>query len=117
MIICYAIRANLRFRDDCKISFRDIQRNAYTCLWRLHLEQNQILDELLSAEQGRAQALSDLICFRYGLKEIQPRPHTLENFDFDVLVSGAVSNIVFMAVDNKERKIFYWFINSFQDIQ
>ena len=117
VIIFDAIRANLRFRDDCKISFRDMQRNAYTCLWRLHLEQNQILDALLSAEQGRAQALNDLICLRYGLKEIQPRPHTPGNFDFDVLVSGAVSNTVFMAVDNKERKIFYWFINSFQDIQ
>ena len=75
------------------------------------------MDALLSAEQGRAQALNDLICLRYGLKEIQPRPHTPGNFDFDVLVSGAVSNTVFMAVDNKERKIFYWFINSFQDIQ
>ena len=117
MIIFYANRANLRFRDDCKISFRDMQRNAYTCLWRLHLEQNQILDALLSAEQGRAQALSDLICLRYELKEIQPRSHTLGNFDFDVLVSGAVSNTVFMPVDSKERKIFYWFINSFQDIQ
>ena len=117
MIIFDAIRAKLRFRDDCKISFRDMQRNAYTCLWRLHLEQNQILDALLSAEQGRAQALNDLICLRYGLKEIQPRPHTPGNFDFDVLVSGAVSNTVFMAVDNKECKIFYWFINSFQDIQ
>ena len=112
-----AIRANLRFRDDCKISFRDMQRNAYTCLWRLHLEQNQILDALLSAEQGRAQALNDLICFRYGSGGIQPRPHTPGNFDLEVLASCAVSNTVFMAVDDKERKIFYWFINSFQDIQ
>ena len=117
VIIFDAIRANLRFRDDCKISFRDMQRNAYTCLWRLHLEQNQILDALLSAEQGRAQALNDLICFRYGSGGIQPRPHTPGNFDLELLARCAVSNTVFMAVDDKERKIFYWFINSFQDIQ
>ena len=117
VIIFDAIRANLRFRDDWKISYRDMQRNAYTCLWRLHLKQNQILDALLSAEQGRAQALNDLICFRYGSGEIQPRPHTPGNFDLELLASGAVSNTVFMAVDDKERKIFYWFINSFQDIQ
>ena len=117
VVIFDAIRANLRFRDDCKISFRDMQRNAYTCLWRLRLQQKQILNALLSAEQGRAQALNDLICYRYGLEEIQPRPHTQGDSDFEVLQSGAVSNTVFMAVDNKERKIFHWFINSFQDIQ
>ena len=117
VLIFDAIRANLRFRDDWKISYRDMQRNAYTCLWRLHLKQNQILDALLSAEQGRAQALNDLICFRYGSGEIQPRPHSSGNSDLEVLISGAVSNTVFMAVDDKERKIFYWFINSFQDIQ
>ena len=117
VVIFDAIRANLRFRDDCKISFRDMQRNAYICLWRLRLQQKQILNALLSAEQGRAQALNDLICYRYGLEEIQPRPHTQGESDFEVLQSGAVSNTVFMAVDNKERKIFHWFINSFQDIQ
>ena len=94
-----------------------MQRNAYICLWRLRLQQKQILNALLSAEQGRAQALNDLICYRYGLEEIQPRPHTQGESDFEVLQSGAVSNTVFMAVDNKERKIFHWFINSFQDIQ
>ena len=117
VIIFDAIRANLRLRDDWKISYRDMQRNAYTCLWRLHLKQNQILDALLSAEQGRAQALNDLICFRYGSGGIQPGPHTPGNSDLEVLASCAVSNTVFMAVDDKERKIFYWFINSFQDIQ
>ena len=117
VLIFDAIRANLRFRDDWKISYRDMQRNAYTCLWRLHLKQNQILDALLSAEQGRAQALNDLICFRYGSGGIQPGPHTPGNSDLELLASCAVSNTVFMAVDDKERKIFYWFINSFQDIQ
>ena len=117
VVIFDGIRANLQFRDDWKISYRDMRRNAYTCLWRLQLKLNQILDALLSAEQGRAQALNDLICFRYGSGEIQPRPHSSGNSDLEILVSGAVSNTVFMAVDDKERKIFYWFINSFKDIQ
>ena len=117
VVISDSIRANLQFRDDWKISYRDMQRNAYTSLWRLHLKLNQILDALLSAEKGRAQALNDLIYFRYGSGEIQPGPHSLGNSDLEVLVSGAVSNTVFMAVDNEERKIFYWFIISFQDIQ
>nr|XP_058971939.1 tetratricopeptide repeat protein 28-like [Pocillopora verrucosa]XP_058971940.1 tetratricopeptide repeat protein 28-like [Pocillopora verrucosa]XP_058971941.1 tetratricopeptide repeat protein 28-like [Pocillopora verrucosa] len=117
VVIFDVIRANLRFRDDWKISYRDMQRSAYTCLWCLHLKLDQILDALLSAEQGRAQALNDLICFRYGSGGTQPGPHTPGNCDLEVLASCAVSHTVFMAVDDKARKIFYWFINSFQDIQ
>ena len=117
VVIFDVIRANLRFRDDWKISYRDMQRTAYTCLWCLHLKLDQILDALLSAEQGRAQALNDLICFRYGSGGTQPGPHTPGNCDLEVLASCAVSHTVFMAVDDKARKIFYWFINSFQDIQ
>ncbi|PFX11771.1 Tetratricopeptide repeat protein 28, partial [Stylophora pistillata] len=117
VVIFEAIRTSLRLNDDWKISYRDMQRNAYNCLWRLRLKQNQIFDALLSAEQGRAQALNDLICFRYGLGETQLRPHTPRISDLEVLIGDAVSNTVFMAIDNEECKIFYWFINSLQDIQ
>ncbi|XP_022789784.1 tetratricopeptide repeat protein 28-like isoform X2 [Stylophora pistillata] len=117
VVIFEGVRASMRSKDDWKISYRNMNRNAYTCLWRVHLKQNQILDALLCAEQGRAQALNDLIFFNYGSEETQPRPHTPTSSDFEVSVGGVVSNTVFMAVDDKERKIYYWFIKSSQDIQ
>ncbi|XP_022790116.1 tetratricopeptide repeat protein 28-like [Stylophora pistillata] len=116
IVIFEAIRASMRFKDDWKISYRNMKSNAYTCFWLVHLKKNQILDALLCAEQGRAQALNDLIRFNYWSEKAQVRPHTPTSFDFEILVGGAV-NIVFMAVDDMERKIYYWFINRFQDIQ
>ena len=56
------------FKDDWKVSMRNLHKYAYVCLWRSLLWQDKIIEALLSAKQGRAQALKDLLEFKYAAK-------------------------------------------------
>ena len=55
------IRAALEFKDEWKINYRDTYSHAYNNLWRLHLNRGEVIDALFYAEEGRAQALRDLM--------------------------------------------------------
>ena len=65
------MRFLLQEKDEWKISFRD-ERDSYSFLWLVQLLQGKTIEALLTAEQGRAQALTDLMVLQYGIKSTPP---------------------------------------------
>ena len=60
------LRALLQYEDAWKISFRNDRQGSYTGLWRTLVKLSQFDEALCAAEQGRAQALVDLMELQYG---------------------------------------------------
>ena len=71
------IRRKLIVNDEWKIILRDTYYFSYSELWRLQLMQGKVDEALVTADHGRAQALKDLLEFKYGLKELLPDIGTL----------------------------------------
>ena len=71
------IRRKLIVNDEWKITLRNKYYFSYSELWRLQLMQGKVDEALLTADHGRAQALNDLLEFKYGLKGLRPEIGTL----------------------------------------
>ena len=79
------IRRKLIVNDEWKIILRNRYYFSYSALWRLQLMQGKVDEALLTADHGRAQALNDLLEFKYGHKELLPDIETLSVTTSDVL--------------------------------
>ena len=99
------IRDKLQFNDDWKVSYRNMHDTAYTNLWRLLLKQGKIIEALFCAEQGRAQALKDLMEENYGMKTTSAESGEGNVPTCDIL-SCLPSNIVFIGIDREE--VVFW---------
>ena len=55
------IRGNLLSNDEWKISLRSTYDLSYSKLWGLQLKEGKVVEALSTADQGRAQALNDLL--------------------------------------------------------
>ena len=64
------IRVLLQEKDEWKISFRN-KFKTHHYLWYLQLQQGKIMEALSTAEQGRAQALVDLIKCQFGVQSFR----------------------------------------------
>ena len=108
------VRARLQSKDEWKINLRDTYQTVYTALWRVLLKQGKVSEALVAAEQGRAQALKDLLELKYGCKlgpsETFDQQETLSN-----MLSSISSQIVFLAVF--ENTIFFWVCGKGKDVQ
>ena len=94
------ITASLQLNDQWKISYRNQHQSAYKGLWRTSLIQDRVVNALLAAEKGRAQALRDLMDTRY-------RPdHTLRNSGSCLSLNSVPSNTVFMALNGP--RVYFW---------
>ncbi|XP_068727688.1 tetratricopeptide repeat protein 28-like [Montipora capricornis] len=62
-------RRLLQSEDAWKISFRDTKQEAYTALWTALLKNREVDEALFAAEQGRAQALTDILKVQFGVDE------------------------------------------------
>ena len=62
------VRALLQCKDAWKITFRNVCKDAYAALWKTLLRLQKVDEALCAAEQGRAQALMDLMKLQYGSK-------------------------------------------------
>ncbi|XP_068727675.1 tetratricopeptide repeat protein 28-like [Montipora capricornis] len=62
-------RRLLQSEDAWKISFRDRKQFAYTALWVELLKNGEVDEALFAAEQGRAQALTDILKMQFGVDE------------------------------------------------
>ncbi|XP_068726272.1 tetratricopeptide repeat protein 28-like [Montipora capricornis] len=62
-------RRLLQSEDAWKISFRDSKQVAYTALWTALLKNREVDEALFAAEQGRAQALTDILKVQFGVGE------------------------------------------------
>ena len=99
------IRNNLQFNDELKISWRDMHQKVYTRLWTLLLKQGEVLEALFSAEQGRAQALKDLMELKYAPETAPVELETL-NVNVHDLLSCLPSNTVFISIEDNE--LIFW---------
>ena len=68
----------LQVEDNFKLSFRDMHQDAYTALCRTLVRLSKTDEALCAAEQGRAQALLDLMKLRFGLQSPPQRFLMLE---------------------------------------
>ncbi|CAH3151969.1 unnamed protein product [Porites lobata] len=95
-----AVRASCISEDSLKISFRDLSKGAYTCLWRV-LIMLQLTDEALyAAEKGRAQALVDALKINYGLKSLSLKSNESEE-ELTIILKKIPVLTVFLAVQEK----------------
>ena len=99
------IRRKLIVNDEWKIILRDTYYFSYSELWRLQLMQGKVDEALVTADHGRAQALKDLLEFKYGLKELLPDIGTLSLTTSDIL-SYLPSNTAF--IDMNKKGIVLW---------
>ena len=71
------IRGNLISKDEWKISLKNTYDHINLRLWELQFKEGKVTEALLTADQGRAQALNDLLELKYGLKGLRPEIGTL----------------------------------------
>ena len=71
------IRRNLISNDEWKITLKSTYDHINLRLWELQFKEGKVIEALLTADQGRAQALNDLLELKYGLKGLRPEIGTL----------------------------------------
>ena len=105
-------RALLQSKDSWKISFRDRHRHAYTALWRSLLKTGKTDEALCAAEQGRAQALIDVLKIQYGVDSL-PSASAEPKEAIDDLIT---TQTVFTALDESENTISFWVLRKGEEI-
>ena len=71
------IRGNLISNDEWKITLANTYDHINLRLWELQFKEGKVIEALLTADHGRAQALNDLLESNYGLKGLRPEIGTL----------------------------------------
>ncbi|CAH3187632.1 unnamed protein product [Porites lobata] len=99
------IRGNLISNDEWKISLGSTYNDINLKLWGLQLKEGKVVEALLTADHGRAQALNDLLEFKYGLKGLSREIGTLSATTTDIL-SYLPSNTAFIGIN--EGEIVLW---------
>ena len=107
-------RALLQSEDDWKISFRNSYSVGYTALWRTLLRLEKTDEALCVVEQGRAQALEDLIKFRLK-SELLTIGSLEDNVTIASLSSGISTQTLFLAMES--TKIHFWVLNKESKVQ
>ena len=105
--ILNGVRASLQLKDEWKINIRHLYQTVYTRLWCVLLKQNKVIEGLSAVEQGRTQALNDLMEYQYGLA---PSDNDLCTSDEAIAekLKHIQSNAIFIALN--KRQLFSWFI-------
>ncbi|XP_066016118.1 tetratricopeptide repeat protein 28-like [Pocillopora verrucosa] len=106
-----SLRVLLKSKDEWKVNFRNQYQIAYTGLWRVLVEQGNMDEALLAAEKGRAQALTDLMEFRFCGGTSQ---HKKGDEDLAVLKDVPL-NTVFQAVDG--ASVSLWVVSEGKQVQ
>ncbi|CAH3177363.1 unnamed protein product [Porites lobata] len=99
------IRENLISNDELKISLGNTYNDINSRLWELQLTDGKVIGALLTADRGRAEALNDLLEFKYGLKGLRPEIRSLSAGSSD-FSSYLPPNTVFIGMT--EREIVLW---------
>ena len=108
------IQTSLQSKEEWKISFRDAHKVPYNNLWGVYFDQGEVVEALLAVEEGRAQALRDLMELTYGSEEVNDPSHFTDT-SFCLLLSCPSSNIVFTAASGKG--IVSWVIQNGKDVK
>ena len=97
------VKACFKTKDDWKINFQDNCQFAYVGSWRILVKQKKWIDALLTAEEGRAQALMDLMTSQYGFQGNLPESDLHEEGMPDLQ-----PNTLFLALD--ENMLSCWLL-------
>ena len=108
------IRKKLDDNDEWKVSFRNMHESLYAGLWRLLLKEGKTCEALSCAEQGRAQALVDLMELKYGIQTTSAQSREVNVTSSDIF-SCLSSNAVFIGIDRKE--VIFWVSGEGQDVE
>ena len=110
---CYnKVRESLKGKDNLAISFRDSHQKAYTALWRTLLRLDRTNDALSAVEQGRAQALVDLLHLRHGVQ----KPDLPEEIIQSCTAPGKISTqTVYFAIES--NTIHFWVLGIEKGVQ
>ena len=101
------VRSLLRSKDEWKINFRHKNHFPYNALWRILFKEDKVVEALFAAEEGRAQALTDLMESQYGVPASQSETRGQDTADFEML-KCIPSSTGFQALD--EGTITSWVI-------
>ncbi|XP_068710292.1 tetratricopeptide repeat protein 28-like isoform X2 [Montipora foliosa] len=97
------VRRLLWSEDAWKISFRDTNGFAYTALWTALLKNGEVDEALSAAEQGRAQALADILKMQYSIDEKSTMKVTIS-----LVMKDLPTQTVFTALDG--NTISFWLL-------
>ena len=97
------VRSLLWSEDAWKISFRDTKGVAYTALWTALLKNGEVDEALYAAEQGRAQALADILKMQYSIDEKPTMKVTIS-----LVMKDLPSQTVFTALEG--NTISFWLL-------
>ena len=100
-------RRILQSEDAWKISFRDTKQGAYTALWRALLKNGKVDEALCAAEQGRAQALTDILKVQFGVDE-EPSSAVARTETISALMKYLPLQTVFIALAG--NTISFWLL-------
>ena len=64
------IRGNFISNNEWKICTGSRYDHVNSALWGLYFKQGEVVEALLTADLGSAQALNDLLDFKYGFKRV-----------------------------------------------
>ena len=99
------IRRNLISNDEWKISLGSTYDDVILRLWGLQFKQGKVVEALLIADHGRAQALNDLLEFKYGFKGLSREIGTFSTTTPDIL-NYLPANTAFIGIN--EEGIVLW---------
>ncbi|KAL9954570.1 hypothetical protein ACROYT_G042126 [Oculina patagonica] len=99
------VRSLLQSEDIWKISFRNARKHAYTALWRTLLRLEKREEALCVAEEGRAQALMDLMKLQYH-SEILASESSESKATITDILTGISTQTVFIALES--NRINLW---------
>ena len=109
------MRADLRsqensvFKDEWMIKLFNEIKHVYTALCRISLKLDFDLKALWAAEQGRSQALTDFLVFRYGINTAQIFSGEQKETPSDIL-KHISTNTVFLEIDSDDIYILQLFL-------
>ena len=110
-------RTLLQSEDAWKISFRDVYQFAYTALWRTLLTNGKPYEALCAAEQGRAQALMDMLKRQYVV-DSKPSASDDPSKMISIMLNDLTTQTVFLALDERVHKdtIHFWVLSKGREI-
>ncbi|CAH3177379.1 unnamed protein product [Porites lobata] len=108
------IRGNLISNDEWKITLKSTYDHIHLRLWELQFKEGKVIEALLTADQGRAGALNDLLESKYGLKGLRPQIGTLSATPSD-FAGYLPPNTVFMGIT--EGGIVLWVNDKVKEIK
>ena len=108
------VRADLQLKDKWKISFRDLSETVYASLWCTLLKEGKVVESLAAAEQGRAQALEDLMKAKYSIQPSNVQSDSLEE-RISFTPRNMPPNTIFIALGKQE--IFFWVSQKENDVK